>query len=162
MFSAAPMMRLNVIVLQHDERTVLRGLGELGAVQLVRTPAGPETAPLDPPDSSSERARCVALRFRITELRRRLELPPPAPLSPDIKILTLSEIEEGLQDLEQRADKLLGKCDVLQKQWGQVAALVEQMQVYRNVDIPFDELGDSNFLHFALGRLPNENMDALR
>ena len=40
MFSPVPMMRLSVVVLERDERAVLRNLGELGTVQLMRTRAG--------------------------------------------------------------------------------------------------------------------------
>lgn len=162
MFSATPMMRLSAVVLQHDERTVLRGLGELGAVQLVRTKAGPETAPLDPPDHTPERTQGEALRVRIAELRQRLELAAPAMAPSGIAILTLTEIEEALLDLEQRTAAKLEKRDALQQQWGQVAALVEQMEVYRNVEIPFEKLDESSFLHFAVGRLPEGNLDALR
>jgi V/A-type H+-transporting ATPase subunit I len=156
------MMRLVTVVLQQDERTVLRGLGELGVVQLVRTKAGPDTAPLAPPDHAPERARGEALRVRMAELRRHLRLPPAAQEPPGIKILTLAEIEEALSALEQRTGTLLAKQDALQQQWGQVAALVGQMQAYRNVEIPFDQLGESAFLHFALGRLPTDNLDDLR
>ena len=162
MFSPAPMMRLSAVVLSQDERTVLRGLGEMGVVQIVRTKAGPDTAPLSPPDYAPERARGEALRSRAAELRRRLELPPPSGIPAEIKILTLEEIEEGLLDLEQRAGVLLEKRDMLRQQWGQVATLVEQMTAFRQVEIPFEQLGESAFLHFAIGRLPEDNLDELR
>jgi V/A-type H+-transporting ATPase subunit I len=156
------MLRLSAVVLQRDERTVLRGLGELGAVQLVRTRPGPDTAPLAPPDHTAERARGEAVRARIADLRRRLELPLSGGPSPEMKVLTLAEIEKTLLALEQRTGVLLEKQETLQQQWGQVASLVEQMEAYRNVDIPFDQLGESTFLHFALGRLPPDNLEALR
>ena len=162
MFSASPMMRLSAVVLQQDERTVLRGLGELGAVQLVRTNAGPDTAPLNPPDHAPERAHAEVLRARMAELRRRLELPPSVPVPAGIKILSLAEVDEVLHTLEERTGTLLKNQEVLQQQWGQIAALVGQMEAYRNVEIPFDQLGESAFLHFALGRLPSDNLDALR
>ena len=56
MFKVVPMMRLHVVVLAQDERAVLKGLGQLGAVHLTRTPAGPDTAPLAPTDRTTELA----------------------------------------------------------------------------------------------------------
>ena len=49
MFRAVPMMRLHAVVLAQDERAVLKGLGQLGAVHLTRTQSGPDTAPLPLP-----------------------------------------------------------------------------------------------------------------
>ena len=72
MFRPAPMLRLNAIVLERDERAVLREFGRLGAVQLTHTPAGEHTAPLPPPDHAREIARCDRLWSRLAELRRTL------------------------------------------------------------------------------------------
>ncbi len=51
-FRAVPMMRLHAVVLAQDERVVLKGLGQLGAVHLTHTQSGPDTAPLAPTDRS--------------------------------------------------------------------------------------------------------------
>ena len=78
MFRAVPMMRLQAIVLEQDERAVLSGLGQLGAMQLTRTWSGPDTAPLAPRDRTGELARCDRIRTRVEELRRSLEIHPSA------------------------------------------------------------------------------------
>ena len=85
MFSAVEMKRLSVVVLERDERAVLRGLGALGAVHLVRTGAGPDTAPQDPPDRSDSLARCDDLLGRIDTIGRGggLLLAPAHVLQPD-------------------------------------------------------------------------------
>ncbi|MBM3887917.1 MAG: hypothetical protein FJ388_02200 [Verrucomicrobia bacterium] len=75
MFSPVSMLRLSAVVLERDERAVLRGLAELGAVQLTRAAAGPDTAPLPPRDHSTELARCDRLLARIEELRKSLAIP---------------------------------------------------------------------------------------
>ena len=54
MFSPVRMMRLSVVVLNRDERAVLRKLGELGTVQLIRTQAGADTAPLVSPPNCEQ------------------------------------------------------------------------------------------------------------
>ena len=76
MFRAVPMMRLHAVVLAQDERAVLKGLGQLGAVHLTRTQSGPDTAPLAPTDRTGELARYDRIRARIQELRKSLEIPP--------------------------------------------------------------------------------------
>lgn len=74
MFRPAPMMRLSVVVLERDERSVLRGLGRLGAVQLVSTPSGQQATPRPPPDRSREIAVCERIQSRVAELRRSLQV----------------------------------------------------------------------------------------
>ena len=76
MFRVVPMMRLQAIVLAQDERAVLTGLGQLGAVHLTRTRSGPDTAPLAPTDRTGELARYDRIRARVQELRQSLEIPP--------------------------------------------------------------------------------------
>ena len=41
-----------LVILERDERAVLRHLGRAGVMQLTRTPAGPDTAPLSPRNRS--------------------------------------------------------------------------------------------------------------
>ena len=65
MFKPVAMTRLSVVVLERDERTVLRHLGRAGVIQLTRAVAGPETAPLAPRNCSADMTRL-----------ERLSLPP--------------------------------------------------------------------------------------
>jgi len=75
MLSPARMMRLSAVVLEKDALPALRRLGELGAVELIRSEAGPDTAPLPPPDTAAYIARCSGLQARAAELRKALDLP---------------------------------------------------------------------------------------
>ena len=162
MFSPVAMKRLSVIVLERDERAVLRGLGRLGAVHLYRTRAGPDTAPQEPPDRSVQLARCDALAARIDGLRKRLapEAEPPEVCEPPD--MTLDQVEEGLQALETRSGDLLQRREAAQQQWGQVTALLEQVTAYEGVDVPLDRLGQAQFLHFAIGSLPAGRLEELQ
>ena len=78
MFKPVAMTRLSVVVLERDERTVLRHLGRAGVIQLTRTVAGPETAPLAPRNRSADMTRLERLSLRLGSLRQALELPPHA------------------------------------------------------------------------------------
>ena len=66
MFSPVTMRRLQAVVLARDERVVLCGLGELGAIHLTRV--GADTSLSNPPDHREAIARCDRLLARIHEL----------------------------------------------------------------------------------------------
>ena len=106
MFRPVPMMRLSAVVLERDERAVLREFGRLGAVQLRRTPAGEDSAPLPPPDRAREMARCDRLRSRVAELRRILGIDSGTGVSapPDT---TFQQAESKLAELECQAHDLV-------------------------------------------------------
>jgi V/A-type H+-transporting ATPase subunit I len=152
------MKRLSVVVLERDERTVLRGLGAMGAIHLVRTAAGPETAPQAPPDRTADLARADALLGRIDRLARQLDLadlgePPGEP--PE---LSLQEVERRLEPIETRAAEVLHERETTLQRWGQVTAFLDQVSAYEGLDLSFDQIGRFSFLHFAVGSLPAENM----
>jgi len=161
-FRPAEMKRLSVVVLEQDCRRVLRGLGQLGVVHLVRSRAGPETAPEPPPDRSVELARCDAILDRVTALARDLDLelrePPPEAL-PD---LDLDEVERRVEALDQRVRDPLDRRTACRRQWGEVAALLGQVAGFETLEVPVEDLGRLSFLHFALGSLPTENLELLR
>jgi len=83
MLRPEPMLRVSALVLERDERLVLGDLGRMGAVELTRVKAGPDTAPLEPPDRSAALSRCGRLLARAEELRRSLAVQPPAGPGPE-------------------------------------------------------------------------------
>ncbi len=158
MFSAVSMKRLSVVVLERDERAVLRGLGRLGAVHLVRAGAGPETAPQEPPDRSGDIARCDQLLGRIDRVARRLdleELPDPPEELPE---LSMDEVDRRLAPIESETDEVLQRREETLRRWGQVTDLLEQVSAYEGLELSFDQIGRFSFLHFAIGSLPEENL----
>jgi len=158
-FSAAEMKRLNVVVLERDERTVLRGLGDLGAVHLVRTSAGPDTAPQNPPDRSEALARCDDLLARIAAVGRGLELESlPDVTGAEVPELTLDAVEQRLATIEGRTAGVLRQREATLQRWGRVTALLDQVQAYEGLELSFDQVSRFSFLHFAIGSLPAENL----
>lgn len=162
MFRPAEMKRLSVVVLEQDRRRVLRGLGQLGAVHLVRSQAGPETAPEPPPDRTAELARCDAVIDRAAALARDLGIavrePPPEAL-PD---LDLDEVERRVETVDNRVREPLQRRADCRRQWGEVAALLGQAAGFETLEVPVEDLGRLSFLHFALGSLPPANLERLR
>jgi V/A-type H+/Na+-transporting ATPase subunit I len=160
-FKPAPMIQVNALVLQRDERALLYGLGRAGVVHLSRTAAGPQTAPLEPPDRSLDLAHCDELLRRIQAVRQVCGV-ADAPALEEPDVLALEQVDERLLDIERTGDDLTRRRTQLEQQWSQVAVLLDQISGYQDVDLPLDELGKFAFLHFAIGSLPGKNLEKLR
>ena len=161
MFRAVPMMHLHAVVLEQDERAVLKGLGQLGAMQLTRTRSGPDTAPLAPRDRTRELARCDRIRARVQELRRSLEI-RPSPKGPQITKMTLNQAEEELRSMEEQVAGPLSHRQSLMQRHRELAGTCERMSCYRGLDIPLDQPDRFSFLHFVTGSLPVQNLEDLK
>jgi V/A-type H+-transporting ATPase subunit I len=162
MFRPAPMLRLSAVVLERDQRAVLRGLGQLGAAQLTRTQSGPDTAPLTPRDRSKELARCDRLLARVEELRRSLEIAPLAEAPAELTEMTLDEGEEKIRRWEARAAGLLERRQQLLRRWGELTAVCGQVSGFHGLELPLDPFDRYSFLHFVTGNLPAENLEKLQ
>jgi V/A-type H+-transporting ATPase subunit I len=162
MFRAVAMLQLTVVMLERDTRAVLRALGELGAIQLRRTPAGPDSAPLSAPDRAAELARCERLVARVEELRNSLGSAARAEDQPSPPEMTFEQAQSDFTSIEQQADPLLKRRQHLLERWGGLTSVCEQMSGYRGLDIPLDGPDRFSFLHFVSGDLPAENLEKLQ
>ncbi len=160
MFRVVSMMRISAVVLARDERAVLKGLGRLGAVQLMRFPSGEDTSSLAARDNAGEMERYEGIRARLQELHQSLNIPA---LSGEFRggEMTLEQVEEGLGDMEERSSELLGLRRNIAQQLKDLAALREQISAYYGSDVPLDDPGNFSFLHFVTGRLPEGNLGDL-
>lgn len=162
MFRPEPMVRLRAVLLDRDEHAVLRNLGRLGAMHLSRTPAGPDTAPLNPPDHSAELARCEVLLRRVGALRGILGLPASAGGAGEPSDRELDEMEAQLASWESRAQAWEAKRARVDSEWARLAAILRDVSPFHGMGLPFEQLGQSVFLHFATGVLPAEGLSRLR
>ena len=106
MFRAVPMLRLSAVVLARDQRSILRSLGRMGAVQLTRTPSADMAPQAHPPDRSRELARCDRMLGRIVELRRSLELSTPSDAAGGV--MSLDEAEDALVTMGGQDQRMVG------------------------------------------------------
>jgi V/A-type H+-transporting ATPase subunit I len=155
------MKRLSVVVLDQDRHDVLRGLGRLGAVHLVRSRPGPDTAPEPPPDRSADLGRCDTMLDRIAALARRLDVPVTEPPPDAVPEIDLAEAERRLDAVEGRTREPLERQASLRRQWGEVTAMLAQVEGFETLDVPVEDLGRLSFLHFAIGSLPEQNLPDL-
>lgn len=161
MFRPVTMRRMSAVVLERDERAVLRELGRLGVLQLLRTRAGPDTAPLAPRDRSKEMACCDHLLARGEALRQALEL---SPFAEELKppAMTLPQAEERLRSMDEQADLPLKRRQRLLQRWSESTAVCERVSSYRGLDLPLDQPDRFSFLHFVTGSLPPANLGTLQ
>lgn len=161
MFKPVAMSRLRAVVLEQDERAVLRQLGQAGVIQLTRTVAGPDTAPLPPRNCTADLARLERLSLRLGSLRQGLELPAP-PAEPGAPPeISLDEAEASLCRMEEQLSAPLKQRQQLRERAGELAAVGERVSDYRDLAIPLDRPDESSFLHFVTGTLPAENLGKL-
>lgn len=153
------MMRLHAVVLAQDERAVLKGLGQLGAMHLTRTQSGPDTAPLAPIDRTGELALHDRIRVRVQELRKSLAI--PLLTNEQLPSMTLNQAEESLRPMEQQSGDLLEHRQRLIHRQKELAATCERVACYRGLEIPLDGLDQFSFLHFVTGSLPAQNLESL-
>lgn len=161
MFKPVAMTRLSVVVLERDERTVLRHLGRAGVMQLTRAVAGPETAPLAPRNVSADLARLERVSVRLGSLRQALELPTHPADQIELAEISLDEAEGNLLRMEERSSAPLKCRQQLLERIGELTAVGEQVSGYRELAIPLDRPDESSFLHFVTGTLPAENFRKL-
>jgi V/A-type H+/Na+-transporting ATPase subunit I len=153
MLSPRRMVRLRAVVLERDERKVLRELGRIEKVQLTHTPAGEDSAPLPSPDRSTEIARCERLRSRIAELRRSFKIacPKQVPLPSDSAI---EEAEIQLVELELRVHELVNCREKCLRRSMELDTVDTQVSRLRGLEVRLDEIQHFEFLHFVTGSLP--------
>jgi V/A-type H+/Na+-transporting ATPase subunit I len=161
-FSPVAMKRLSVVVLERDARPVLRALGRLGVVHLVKTAASPETAPLPPADRSKELALAESLLSRIEALREGLGLPEFAHGAAEGGEIAISYAQDILHPIETRINDLLAQRQDVEQRLAGVGDLLGHIEAFQALDIPLDWIGESPFMHFAVGRLPAEKLEGVR
>ena len=165
MFKPVPMIYLRAIVLSRDERNVLRGLGALGVLQLAAAEAGSETALGAPPNNGGELEQCGTLASRIDALEKEFSKDLPENAGPKDKtgengneLLSRSFIEADVARIEKELASLKERIGRAEAHTGAVQAVIEQLNSFKDVDLPFSELDKFSFLHFAIGSIASEKL----
>ncbi len=161
MFQAAPMKKIEVLILDRDVRAVTEGLGHLGVLHFseARASEGGELvspARLEAETSTTqsllERLGALCDAFEVTEEHAAAEVPY---MSPDELEAVLKPIEERYADILARRKKLDADVETEYQ-------VLRDLEAYRPLDVPAEQLRELEFLHFALGTLPPEAVPKVR
>ncbi len=131
-------------------------------MHLLKTAAGPETAPLAPPDRTAELAAAESLLNRIDALREGLGLPAFTPGPAEGGEIALSYAQDLLHPMETRINQLLESRQDFEQRLAAVSGLLDCVESYQSLDFPLDWIGESPFMHFAIGSLPAERLEEIR
>lgn len=160
MFSPVPMLQVSALVLERDQRAVLKDWGRFGSVQLLPPPANLEVPGLGAADNAAKLAQCERLLSGIEALRQSLAiaaLPQAA-----AEELTLDGAEQRLGAWEAQAGAALQRRERLHRRWAELQAVSAQVSAYCGLDLPLEEPGGFAFLHFVTGSLPAARLEGLQ
>ena len=160
MFSPVPMSNFKLLVLQHDERAVLRALADSGAAQLGQTELTGE--PMTRRDYTAERQRCAQLISQAEGLRRSFPLQTFAGPPAEAVMLSLAKVEEGLREIAKAVEPLLQRREDLLLQWTSLVDGEEKISKYGGSELPLRSTDEFGFLHFVTGTLPAKTLDSLQ
>jgi vacuolar-type H+-ATPase subunit I/STV1 len=161
MFSATPMLRLEIIVFARDTRMVLQVIGQAGAMQFLQTPVDSDQELLSVSDQKDAIAQCDNLLARITEIRRTLNIHVDREMKSPTEIIPIQTVIDTLSKLEDRAEELTElKRRVSERREG-LNALRGQVAEYFGLDVPLQKLRDLTYLHFVIGSMPENNLPSI-
>lgn len=173
MFSAVPMCQMRLMILDRDKRAVLQALGRMGVMHLAHAPVGEETSLLPPVSRAAERERCAQILRRVASLQKALALKPADNGGAEHGTATDCDGAEGLNTAMEKAESQLERFEAslesltarqrqVEGRQERLAMAIEQMRSFGEVNLPFSELDNFSFLHFAIGSLPSARLDGLR
>jgi len=161
MLRAAEMKRLEALILERDVRAVTECLGRLGIVHLSRATASESGELLEPAAVEGQAERLRGLRERVGALCHLLEVGEDHPAA-ELPFASLDEMDQSLASLESELAELAERRKRLDTEIEAEYQALRDIEAFRPVDIPPEELSGLDFLHFAIGTLPARNLEAVR
>ncbi|MHC1763442.1 MAG: V-type ATP synthase subunit I [Verrucomicrobiia bacterium] len=157
MFRTVSMLRLKVLVLERDEKQVLRELGKISVLQLTRTAADGDSAPSSPRDRTREITCCDRLLARTAETQRALGA---AAIPGEIADATTFERAESiLASWERKTAEWLRRREQLREELEQRERDLQQVDPFSSLELPLERFTQSPFLSFLTGSLPLRGLD---
>ncbi len=154
MFRPVRMKRLNLLVLERDVQAVTEGLAELGAMHITQARQKDTEGLLESPDLETQTDRCRQVRRRLEEFAIQLDLrlDPEAPVDFHAPF-KLDEVQSQLEAIRRQLRRVEASSAGARERIPELQAMLLELEPFRGVALPLEELGNFNFLHFATGSL---------
>ena len=159
MFRPVRMRRLNLLVLEKDVQTVTEGLAELGVMHITQARQKETEGLLESPDVGPRLERCRQVRRRLEEFAQQLELrlDPRAPADFHTPF-HLEEVGSHLETIRRQLRRVEQSSARAREHIPELQAMLLELEPFRTVPLPLQELENFNFLHFATGSLPEREV----
>ncbi len=155
MFRSVRMKRLNLLVLERDVQAVTEGLAELAAMHITQARQPDTEGLLQPPDVEPQLERCRQVRGRLEAFAEQLGLR----LAPEVEVdfhvpFNLAEVDRHLDTVRRQLRRVEQSTARARECIPELQAMLLELEPFRGVALPLEDLEHFNFLHFATGSLP--------
>jgi len=159
MFRPARMTRLTLLVLERDLEAVTEGLARTGLMHVTQARSSETEGLLETPDVEPRLESCRQIRRRLEDFARQLDLR----LAPDAPVdfhapFKLREVGAQLDTIRRQLRRAEQSASSARERIPELQAMLLELEPFRTVALPLDELEDFNFLHFATGSLPRSEL----
>ena len=162
MFRPVRMKQLNLLVLERDVQAVTEGLAELGVMHITQARRPEMEGLLEPPDIEPQLEQCRHVRRQLEEFMQQLGLRPDPKAKVDFHApFKLEEVSSHLRTIRDRLHGVERSAAGARERIPELEAMLLELEPFRSVPLPLEELENFNFLHFATGSLPEAETPAV-
>jgi len=161
MLTPAPMKMMEILVLEKDLHKVTEALGEAGAVHFTDAVSEEQAGYLQRPQAGERVQECAALLEKAAALCKHLHVEEPQePVQ--VEYLPTEAIRERLESIEQNTRRPITMTAAIDEEINALSDTISQVRAFRRLKVPVEDIPEFSFLHFATGRIDEEQLDDFR
>jgi len=161
MLKPAEMKHVEVLVLERDVHAVTERLGRLGVVHLQQATDGDGGDLVQLSKLDVQFRRLQDLLERVELLCDTLDVPGDQERA-DAPYAGPAEVEAQLRPLEAQFEGILARRKALDGDIETEYQVLRDLEAFRPIETPTDELKGLSFLHFAIGTVPGDSIHDVR
>ena len=161
MFTPARMKKMDVLLLEKDLHNVAEALGEMGIVHFVEARHDEQGMLLRKPAAADQLQNCTLLLEKAATLSRRLSVEMPEEPG-KLPCLPIESIAARLDTIAAAAQAAIKQEDELNREIDSLSDTISQISVFRQLNLPVEQIPSFSFLHFATGRIDEDELSGFR
>jgi len=157
-FKPAPMVRIDILMLETDLDATTRVLGRLGVLHLTPAYDRVRAEPMRSAEADQDVSACTELLGRIRSLCAELDVRDTgrtviAPVQP------VELVRAQLDAIEQELRRHQGSLEQIGTQRQKIEQVLAGVEPFLEMTVPVERVRDTSFLHFAVGSLSARSVD---